>query len=244
MPEGEKFPLLTWSNGTCAMPEGYGPLLRMVASYGYIVVAANSVQTGSGNPYPGIKALDFMFAANDDPSSKYYQHIDTDKVGAFGHSQGSSATVTVANDARVKAVILFNGGTNAAKDFLAISGDHDISGSAASYSNAINAAQVKAAWVFFHQIPANVGDNPPSTTGATAPGHLTLMMEPERVEDLTIAWFDMMLKGKDDAKQMFLGDSCTLCSGTAYGSMWASGGLASGSVMTPTLEYGHNAKLQ
>ena len=28
MPDGEKFPLLTWANGTCAMPEGYGPLLR------------------------------------------------------------------------------------------------------------------------------------------------------------------------------------------------------------------------
>src|SRR4029077_19921166 len=34
MPEGEKFPLITWGNGTCAMPEGYGPLLRYVASCG------------------------------------------------------------------------------------------------------------------------------------------------------------------------------------------------------------------
>ena len=38
-PEG-KVPVITWGNGTCAQPEGYGALLRYVASFGYFVVAA------------------------------------------------------------------------------------------------------------------------------------------------------------------------------------------------------------
>src|SRR5262249_6246776 len=101
MPEGEKFPLITWSNGTCAMPEGYGTLLRYIASYGYIVVAANSRYSGSGTPLPGVKAINFMLAENDKMGSKYYHHIDADKIGAAGHSQGASATGNVANDSRV-----------------------------------------------------------------------------------------------------------------------------------------------
>ena len=50
----------------------------------------------------------------------------------------------------------------------------------------------------------------------------------------------MMLKGDATAKKMFLGDSCTLCDGTAYPSMWAP---CAGDA-TPALEYGHNAMLQ
>jgi len=239
MPDGEKFPLLTWANGTCAMPEGYGPLLRTVASYGYIVVAANSVQTGSGAQQR--KAIDFMLAENDKMGSKFYQKIDADKIGGFGHSQGGMSTVAAADDARIKTVVIFNGGTSASKPYLAISGDNDISGAISGYVNAVMAAQRPAAYLWFHQIPLAANT---STTGALAPGHLTLMMEPERVQDATVAWFDMMLKQKPEAKAMFIGDSCTLCDGSAYPSMWAGGGLTAGSSMTPAIEYGHNSMLQ
>ena len=126
MPEGEKFPLITWGNGTCAMPEGYGPLLRYVASFGYIVVAPNSVQVGGGAHQRA--GIDFMLAENDNPMSKYYQKIDVEKIGAMGHSQGSGATAAAAAaDSRIKAVILWNGGTSANVPYLAVSGDrrHD-----------------------------------------------------------------------------------------------------------------------
>lgn len=235
MPEGEKFPLITWANGTCAMPEGYGTLLRYIASHGYIVVAANSRYTQSGTPLPQIKGIDFMLAANADATSKYYKRIDTDKIGAAGHSQGSAATVTAASDARIKAVILFNGGNNTSKPFLAISGQKDLFDlGSAQYKNAATASQQPAAYLYFHQIPASVDG---STTGALAPGHLTLMMEPERVTEVSVAWFDMMLKGDAAAKAMFVGDKCTLCDGTAYPSKWVM------PATPPAIEYGHNAKV-
>src|SRR5580700_4315919 len=47
-------PVITWGNGTCAQPEGYGALLRYVASYGYFVIAANSRWVSSGTPAPMI----------------------------------------------------------------------------------------------------------------------------------------------------------------------------------------------
>jgi hypothetical protein len=234
MPEGETFPLITWGNGTCAMPEGYGPLLRYVASFGYIIVAPNSRSAGSAGQ-PMIKALDFMFAENEKADSKFFGKIDTDKVGAMGHSQGSGATATASSDPRIKAVILFNGGTSASKPYLAVSGDRDLGGTPAGSNNAIQAAQHAAAWIWYHQIPAAVNG---STTGELAPGHLTLMMEPERVQEMTAKWWDMMLKGKEDAKPMFLGDACTLCDPGAFPSLWVD------PATPPAIEYGHNALLQ
>lgn len=232
MPEGEKFPLLTWGNGTCAMPEGYGPLLRYVASHGYIVVAANSRYVGSGEAQR--RAIDFMFAANDDPNSKYYQKVDTTKVGAFGHSQGSMGTVAASVDERVSAVILLNGGAQASKPYLAVSGERDLgdNGTTSNLKNPVDAAQHAAAYIYYHHVPMTVADQP---TGSSA-GHLTLMMEPERVTEPTVAWFDMMLKGDAEAKTMFVGDDCTLCDGTAYPSQWDPG--------TPSLSYGHNTLLE
>jgi len=232
MPEGEKFPLLTWGNGTCAMPEGYGSLLRYVASYGYIVVAANSRYVGDGTAQR--HAIDFMFAQNEDPNSKYYQRIDTTKVGAFGHSQGSMGTVAASSDERISTVILFNGGSQANKPYLAISGERDIgdTGTTTNLSNPVDAAQLAAAYLYYHHVPMTVDMQP---TGGSA-GHLTLMMEPERVVEPAVAWFDMMLKGDSDAKKMFIGDDCTLCDGNAFPSQWDPG--------TPSLSYGHNALLE
>jgi hypothetical protein len=128
--------------------------------------------------------------------------MDTTKVGAMGHSQGSAATVTAAQDSRISSVILFNGGTTASKPFLSVSGDRDIGNpTVASYQSGVNAAP-KAAFIFYHKIPQ---------TGGTLTGHLTLMMQPDRVTDPTVAWWKMMLKGDADAKNMFVGASCGLC---------------------------------
>ena len=233
MPEGEKFPLITWGNGTCAMPEGYGPLLRYVASFGYIIIAANNREVGSGLPMT--LGIDFMFAENEKQGSEFFGHVDTDKVGAMGHSQGGGATIAAADDPRVKAVIIWNGGTSASKPFLAVSGDRDLGGTVSQMSNAANAAPRPAAWIWYHQVPAAVNG---STTGQLAPGHLTLMMESERVIEPAVAWWDMILKGKAEAKPMFVGDSCTLCDGTAYPSMWVM------PATPPSLEYGHNSMVQ
>ena len=102
-------PVITWGNGTCAQPEGYGALLRYVASYGYVVVAANSRWVGSGTPAPMLHALDYAAAANADSTSPYYGKLDMTKVGAMGHSQGGEATASAASDSpRSRRHHLFN----------------------------------------------------------------------------------------------------------------------------------------
>lgn len=198
--EGEKFPILTWGNGTCAQPEGYGALLRYFASQGFFVVAANSRWVGGNNAQ--IKGLDFAFAANQDSKSPYFGMLDTTRVGAMGHSQGSTATLSASSDSRIKSIILYNGGDRASKPFLAISADLDIGNpSVASFRNAVNASTKGGAFLFFHH-PKGMGGSR---------GHLTLMLEPERLIEPSVAFFKYTLSMDADSGKWFVGSDCKLC---------------------------------
>jgi pimeloyl-ACP methyl ester carboxylesterase len=196
-----KIPVLSWGNGTCAQPEGYGALLRYIASYGFFVVAANSREVGSGTEIR--HALDFAAAADQDPSSPYYGHLDMTKVGVMGHSQGSAGAAAAASDARVDAAILFNAGDTAVKPYLAISGDLDITGyTAQAMATAIN-GQPKAAYLYYHNPAGNTLDN--------LRGHLVLMLTPERVTEAARGFWQLMLQDDATARNLFVGSSCGLC---------------------------------
>ena len=202
--EGEKLPIIVWGNGTCAWPEAYGPLLRYVASHGFVIVAPNSRWVGDGTAMK--KGLDFLFAANEDSKSPYFGRLDTTKVGAMGHSQGSSGTATVASDSRIKAVILWNGGSSASKPFLAVTGDGDIDNNTpAGMRRAVEGARVKGAFLFYHMI-LQMSD---------APGHLTLVTQPGRVIEPAVAWWKYILHGDAASKEFFVGTDCKLCNSKA-----------------------------
>lgn len=204
MHDGEKFPVITWGNGTCGQTGGYASMLANVASHGFVVVAANSRWTNSDEK-PMLKALDLAKAVNEDPTHVLYQRLDLDKVGAMGHSQGSGATAAAASDPRIDSLILWNGGTAGSnlKPFLAVSGDRDIGDpTVAGLRDGVAAATQPGAWLFYHQVPV---------TGGNFTGHLTLMMQPERVIEPAVAWWKYMLKGDQEAKKTFIGTDCGLC---------------------------------
>ncbi|HLK35138.1 MAG TPA: hypothetical protein VKU41_00210 [Polyangiaceae bacterium] len=198
-------PVITWGNGTCAQPEGYGALLRYVASYGYVIVAANSRQVGMKNSdgsQPMLKALDFAAAANMDSKSPYYQHLDMTKVGAMGHSQGGGATITASTDPRIQDIFVFNGGLSATKPFVVLSGDMDVlNTSPSAMASSVNGASAPGAWLYYHD-PAGVG---------MIRGHLVLMLTPDRVTDQTVSWWEMVFRNDPTAKAKFVGSSCGFC---------------------------------
>jgi pimeloyl-ACP methyl ester carboxylesterase len=202
-PDGP-IPVLSWGNGTCAQPEGYGTLLRYIASHGFFVIAANSREVGDGTDLR--HAIDFAAAANADSSSPYYGHLDMTKVGVMGHSQGSAAAGAAAADDRVSSAILFNAGDTAPKQYLAISGQLDITGYTSDVmATAINAAP-KAAYLYYY--------NPAGSDADTLKGHLVLMLTPQRVMDAATDWWKMTLLDDATAKNSFVGDSCGLCGHT------------------------------
>lgn len=219
MQNGETYPVITWANGTCIGPHGYAVLLGAVASHGYVVIASNSTWTNTP-PTDAVqtRALDYAESINQDPNSPLYGRLDLDHVGAMGHSQGAPATIAAAADRRVDAVILWNGGNSSDKPFLNVSADEDILGlTPALMQSGVDASPQPGAWVYLHQI---------LSTGGGVTGHLVTVMQPNRLWEMAVKWWDWKLKGSDDGKAFFVGDSCGLCNRGAE------------------LEYGHNALLQ
>lgn len=200
----EKYPVVTWANGTCGEVHGYAGLLGTLASYGFVIIASNSTWTATApTDKVQLRALDYAAALNRDPSSVLYQKLDMDKIGAMGHSQGAKATSNAEADPRIKSLIFWNTGTSSTRPFLDISGDKDVGGStSASIQSATEAATQPGAWIYYHQILA---------TGGQYTGHLVLMEQPERVVDMAVAWWSWQLKGDAEAKKMFVGTDCGLC---------------------------------
>jgi hypothetical protein len=201
---GERYPIVTWGNGTCMQPETYGALLRYVASQGFFVVAANSRFVGSGAEQR--RALDYALAANNDRRSPYFRRLDTSRIAAIGHSQGGLGTVNASSDARVDTTAIFNAGSSSAsKPFLLFSGDRDISGADASALAAVVNAAPRAAYLYYHMIPGT----------SSLDGYLTLIMQPERVTEPTAAWLKYQLNGDAASRRWFVGRNCQLCNRAA-----------------------------
>jgi hypothetical protein len=106
-------PILTWGNGTGASPSTYSGLLTNWASYGILVVASNSPNTGTGSQMDqGITVIqNGGFGAGD-------------YVCTAGHSQGGAGTVNAARDSRVDCTMPIQPDTT----FTASANGRDISG--------------------------------------------------------------------------------------------------------------------
>ena len=87
-------PIVTWGNGTGATPAEYTTLLDHLASWGFTVIAATQTNTGSGNAL--VAGAQYLVAADGDPASPYYRHLDPGAVAAVGHSQGAGGATRAA----------------------------------------------------------------------------------------------------------------------------------------------------
>ncbi|MGO9839236.1 MAG: alpha/beta hydrolase [Polyangiaceae bacterium] len=96
---GFEHPILTWGNGTGAAPAQYSVLLTHLASWGFVVVASTSPNTGTGSEM--LAGEDYLVAADADAASPFYGSLDLGHVGAVGHSQGAdgAAQALLAADA-------------------------------------------------------------------------------------------------------------------------------------------------
>jgi hypothetical protein len=95
-------PIIVWGNGTdvshSARPTCfYMPVLEHFASHGFVVVALNTGQSGTGNEL--IFAAAAMVGKSGDPSSIFYQKVDITHITAAGHSQGAIGAVNAALNA-------------------------------------------------------------------------------------------------------------------------------------------------
>jgi hypothetical protein len=107
---GAKHPIFLWGPGAGTGPDTYdmkGHFDRW-GSYGFVIYCP-SMSTGDGTE---LKAgLDWLLKENESSSSALYQKLDTSKVAAGGHSQGSITTFAMASDPRLTTTIHISGGS-------------------------------------------------------------------------------------------------------------------------------------
>ncbi|MDH6280978.1 alpha/beta hydrolase [Prescottella agglutinans] len=84
-------PVVTFGNGSYATYEQYEQLLRHLASWGFVVVVADSSVTGDGTEI--LAAARYILAQNDNPESVFHDRIDVAHVAAVGHSQGAGGSI-------------------------------------------------------------------------------------------------------------------------------------------------------
>lgn len=87
----DRFPVVTFGNGSYATYEQYEQLLRHLASWGFVVAIADSSVTGDGSEILG--AARYIVAQNSNPDSVFHDRIDVAHVAAVGHSQGAGGAI-------------------------------------------------------------------------------------------------------------------------------------------------------
>jgi dienelactone hydrolase len=98
----QRRPIVIWGNGTTLRPENYAPMLTNLASWGFVVAAANTTNAGSGQEM--LDCLNWLAAQNAKVEGPYAGLLDTGRVGASGHSQGGGGALMAGRNARIKAV--------------------------------------------------------------------------------------------------------------------------------------------
>ena len=87
----EKYPIVTWANGTGCLPFEYMSLLKTIAKAGYVVVTSSEMMSADGKAQ--VEAIDYLFSDDCEiPDEK----LDGDHIAAVGHSQGGRSSVNAA----------------------------------------------------------------------------------------------------------------------------------------------------
>ena len=202
MVEGQKYPVITWGNGTCGTPLQYQQLLSHLASHGFIVIGANAGWVGGGAEMR--RALDFVIAENENPSSPLFGKVDITKLGVSGHSQGSTAAVVVGGDARIVTSVPIEGARaeqvqNLKGPSFLIAGELDTMVKPEGVESAFRAATVPAVFgLSIGQDHGMPGERPAAIRGAVA------------------AWFGLHLSGDAAGRPLFYGESCGYCTDPAW----------------------------
>jgi len=218
--ESNPLPVLVWGNGACTnSPWEHVNFLSEIASHGFIVVATGYIPL-NGERYRGpqstseqqIEGIDWVFKANQDPSSPYYHKLDTGNIALAGMSCGGLQTLDNCQDPRLKTIMICNSGLFSdpstavpgmpmpEKDKLnkihtpvmyLLGGPEDI-----AYANGMDD------FSRINHVPAFAANYPVGHGGTYSQYH------GGEFSIVATAWLKWQLKGDAEAGKMFLGNPC------------------------------------
>lgn len=231
-----KLGVVAWGNGGCS-DDGASTRFHLleIASHGYLVIASGRILSGPGAPPrepvsappPGqpqpartlasdlTDAIDWALAENQRTGSAFFGRIDPAQIALSGWSCGGIQALAVANDPRVKTLVLHNTGIfnddppttipgmDLRKDALAkvhtptiyiLGGSSDI-----AYENGMDDFERIA------RVPVAVAN--------LSVGHGGTFQEPNggAAAAVAVSWLDWQLRDDPEAARRFVGNDCGLC---------------------------------
>jgi hypothetical protein len=153
---------------------------------------------------PLLDALTWATGQNKKPCSRFYQSLDTTRVGAFGWSCGGLMAYGASPDPRVDAVIIMSSGL-LNPDQTVLDKVHTPIAYVCGGSEDIAFANCARDYKNMKTQPAILA-NDPVGHGGTYYGD-----NGGSFAKIAIAWFDWWLKGETSIKAKFTGASCTFC---------------------------------
>lgn len=190
--------VILWGNGTGASPRTYSALLSHWASWGFVVVAANTSSAGSGREM--LSCLDWL------ERSTLSAFVDFSKVATSGHSQGGGGAIMAGVDRRIKTTAPIQGytlglGHNSSSQsqqngpMLLLSGSSDtLVNPTTNHAPVFRRANVPVFWAILR--------------GAS---HFEPVPDGGSYRPITTAWFLYQLNGNADAAEYFEGQDCVYC---------------------------------
>ena len=196
--DGFKHPIVTWGNGSGTTPSTYTQLLTHYATHGFVVVASNATDTGSGEEM--IAGVAWLLEQHASADSPYFEKLDENAIAAVGYSQGGIGAVIAATDPRVTTSIPIAGGDS---KIDAIHGPTFLIGFA-------NDTTVPPPWNMAPQFESAAA---PAVYGVLQGGatHLEMLGDGGRTLGYTTAWLVLQLRHDNALSGVFYGPDCTLC---------------------------------
>jgi hypothetical protein len=225
----QKLGVVAWGNGGCSDDAASTRFhLLELASHGYLVIASGRILSGPGahspaeeqKPFPRTetsdltKAIDWALAENTRQGSPYFGRIDPKQLAVSGFSCGGLQAALVANDPRVKTLIMQNTGTydgeratmpglkvpkSTVKMFhtpvlYILGGPTDV-----AYANGMEDFKL------IDHVPVAVANLPV--------GHGGTYSEPNggAAAQVAVDWLNWQLRGDAKAAARFAGEKCGLC---------------------------------
>lgn len=227
-----KLGVIVWGNGGCVNDGASAyKYLAELASHGYLIVAPGKPLTGplaaqgAAAPVPMTTtvpdlraALDWVLAENGRAGSPYYGRIDPRLVAAAGHSCGAMQALVVADDPRIKTLIVNSAGVQTAipdRPLLAMAEDRmkGVRQPSIFFFGGESDIVWKYGQASFDQVPGR-----PAVMVSREYGHgLTLSQSHGgEIARLGVAWLEWQLRGNRAAAAPFLGPDCELCKNSAW----------------------------
>lgn len=206
---GVRHPIILWGNGTGASPTTYGSLLKHWASHGFVVAAANTSNAGTGTAI--LNCLDHLERENNSSRGTYAGKLNVGRVGVSGHSQGGGGTIMAGQDSRITVTApmqpytigLGHRSSSQSRQngpmFLMTGGRDTIASPTLNARPVYNSANVP---VFWGEL-ARVSHFEPTGSAGGYRGPST-------------AWFRYHLMEDNNARDMFYGSNCGLCTDRSW----------------------------